>query len=80
MPSRHRPPEHRVTNTIINSTDRTHGAQTFSLFKNFDLPEKMTLQFRAEVYKHLHTPNFMNAEFDPSAGDGKEREMATSTR
>jgi Carboxypeptidase regulatory-like domain/TonB dependent receptor len=31
----------------------------FSLFKNFDLPDKMTLQFRAEVYNISNTPNFM---------------------
>jgi len=31
----------------------------FSLFKNFNLPEKMTLQFRAEVYNISNTPNFM---------------------
>lgn len=30
----------------------------FSLFKNFTLPEKMTLQFRAEVYNISNTPNF----------------------
>jgi hypothetical protein len=29
-----------------------------SLFKNFALPEKMTLQFRAEVYNLSNTPNF----------------------
>ena len=31
-----------------------------SLFKNFALPEKMTLQFRAEVYNISNTPNFSN--------------------
>jgi len=31
----------------------------FSLFKSFELPEKMTLQFRAEVYNISNTPNFM---------------------
>jgi len=29
-----------------------------SLFKNFDLPEKMSLQFRAECYNISNTPNF----------------------
>jgi outer membrane receptor protein involved in Fe transport len=29
-----------------------------SIFKNFDLPEKMTLQFRAEAYNISNTPNF----------------------
>jgi hypothetical protein len=29
-----------------------------SIFKNFDLHEKMTLQFRAEVYNISNTPNF----------------------
>ena len=29
-----------------------------SVFKNFSLPEKMTLQFRAEVYNLSNTPNF----------------------
>jgi hypothetical protein len=29
-----------------------------SIFKNFELPEKMTLQFRAEVYNISNTPNF----------------------
>jgi hypothetical protein len=29
-----------------------------SIFKNFDLPEEMTLQFRAEVYNISNTPNF----------------------
>ena len=29
-----------------------------SIFKNFELPEKMTLQFRAEAYNISNTPNF----------------------
>jgi len=30
-----------------------------SIFKNFELPEKMTLQFRAEAYNISNTPNFL---------------------
>jgi hypothetical protein len=31
-----------------------------SIFKNFDLPEKLTMQFRAEAYNISNTPNFSN--------------------
>jgi len=35
-----------------------------SIFKNFELPERMTLQFRAEAYNISNTPNFA----PPNAG------------
>ena len=35
-----------------------------SIFKNFELPEKMSLQFRAEAYNISNTPNFA----PPNAG------------
>jgi Carboxypeptidase regulatory-like domain len=35
-----------------------------SIFKNFELPEKMTVQFRAEAYNISNTPNFS----PPNAG------------
>jgi hypothetical protein len=40
------------------STLCSSSTKDLSIFKNFELPEKTTLQFRAEVYNIFNTPNF----------------------
>ncbi len=40
----------------------------FSLFKNFSLPESMTLQFRAESFNLLNTPHFGNPNASRNSG------------
>ena len=53
---------------------RTHGAD-FSIFKTFELPNKFSLQFRAECYNISNTPNFAvpNATIsDWAAGPGHD--------
>jgi hypothetical protein len=40
------------------STLCSSSTKDLSIFKNFELPEKMRLQFRAEVCNIFNTPNF----------------------
>ncbi len=40
----------------------------FSLFKNFSLPETITLQFRAESFNLLNTPHFGNPDGSRNSG------------
>ncbi len=64
------------------ASEQFYGPHTrradLSLFKNFDLPDKFLLQFRAECYNISNTPNFSTPNSTISSwSEGPEHTAAT---
>jgi hypothetical protein len=56
-----RTPDNEATNEFF---EPYKWPADLSIFKNFELPEKMKLRFRAEAYNISNTPNLEGSEYD----------------
>jgi hypothetical protein len=57
-----------------------YANDNFSLFKNFSLPQRMNLQFRAESFNLLNTPHYGNPNANRNSGSFGSITSASSPR